>query len=181
MSTPMKINHAGAHLDHLLRQTRMHHVQLSSMADAKANALMTMSAVMMTLSTPYLGNEHFKLMAVVLMSFCLLTILLATYTVLPKITISRSPAAAPSARPPFFNLLFFGDFVGLDLEQFKAEMEEVMNDPSRTYEAQVQEIYALGKYLAERKYRVLRLAYLSFVTGLLVSGTILLVTSVFRG
>jgi len=28
----MKINQPGAHLDHLLRQTRMHHVELSSMA-----------------------------------------------------------------------------------------------------------------------------------------------------
>lgn len=29
----MKINNPGGHLDQMLRQTRAHHVQLSSMAD----------------------------------------------------------------------------------------------------------------------------------------------------
>ena len=38
----MKINQPGAHLDHMMRQTRIHHVQLSSMADIKANMLLTL-------------------------------------------------------------------------------------------------------------------------------------------
>ena len=73
----MKIQHAGSHLDHMLRQTRMHHVQLSLMADLKANALMTMAAVMLTFSAPFLIRPQFQAAVVVLMCFCLLTILLA--------------------------------------------------------------------------------------------------------
>jgi hypothetical protein len=72
-----------------------------------------------------------------------------------------------------FNLLFFGDFVRLTLEEYKAEMEALLNDPSRTYEAQVQEIYVLGKYLATRKYRLLRCAYFSFIGGIVASGATL--------
>lgn len=48
-------------------------------------------------------------------------------------------------------------------------MEEVMNDPSRVYGAQVREIYLLGTFLAKKKYRFLRLGYLSFITGLFAS------------
>jgi hypothetical protein len=45
----------------------------------------------------------------------------------------------------------------------------MMNDPSKTYEAQVREIYTLGVFLAAKKYRFLRFAYLTFVMGLFVS------------
>src|SRR5690606_5988176 len=48
----MKINQPGGHLDQMMRQTRSHHVQLSSMADMKANFLLTMSAVVITLCAP---------------------------------------------------------------------------------------------------------------------------------
>ena len=40
----MKIEHPGAHLDHLMRQTRSHHEELSSMADLKAVADLAGSA-----------------------------------------------------------------------------------------------------------------------------------------
>ena len=34
---------------------------------------------------------------------------------------------------------------------------------------QVREVYTLGRFLAERKYRYLRLAYLAFIAGLAAS------------
>ena len=58
---------------------------------------------------------------------------------------------------------------GLSYEQFEAEMETVINNPARNYEVQVREIYSLGVFLANKKYRYLRLAYLSFITGLFAS------------
>ena len=176
----MKIQQAAGHIDQLVRQTRAHHVQLSAMADVKANALMTMSAVMMTLSVPYLTDAVFRPAVIVLFGFGVLTIILATCAVLPGISRRRQTTNVTKELPAGFNLLFFGDFVQLTLEQYKAEMETVMNDPGRTYEAQVQEIYVLGKYLANRKYRLLRLAYLSFIGGIVASGAALAYV-IFRG
>jgi hypothetical protein len=37
-------------------------------------------------------------------------------------------------------------------------MEEMMNDPTITYQAQVREVYTLGRFLATQKYRTLRFA-----------------------
>jgi hypothetical protein len=48
----MEIKQGGSHLDHLVRQTRMHHTQLSSMADMKANMLLTITSVVITLAWP---------------------------------------------------------------------------------------------------------------------------------
>jgi hypothetical protein len=73
---------------------------------------------------------------------------------------------------PNFNLLFFGDFIRLQFSEFEASMEEVMNDPSLTYQVQVRELYTLGMFLAKKKYRFLRLAYITFITGAFASAVV---------
>ena len=176
----MKIDQPGSHLDHMMRQTRIHHVQLSIMADVKANGLMTISAIILTFSAPFIVREQFTSAVVAAMSSCLLTILLATFAVMPGATGRIHNRAEPGVRHPRFNLLFFGSFVALNYEQFEAAMEEVLNDASKNYEVQVREIYTLGVYLAAKKYRFLRWAYIVFVIGLFLSG-LLLAWSVFGG
>ena len=152
----MEIKQRGSHLDHLLRQTRMHHTQLSSMADMKANILLTMASVVITLSV----------------RFCLMTIGLATYVVMPKIPFSFKTGPEVRVGSPWFNLLFFGDFVRLPYEKFEAAMEEIMNDPNQAYQVQVQEVYTLGVFLAKKKYRFLRLAYITFIIGVFASALV---------
>jgi hypothetical protein len=176
----MKINQPGNHLDHMMRQTRFHHVQLSSMADVKANMLLTMSSVVISLSVPHIFNSDFRWPLLLLTGFCLLTVSLAAYAVMPKLPISPTDESAPDIHSPQFNLLFFGDFKRLDFKAFEDAMEEVMNDPSRTYEAQVRELYTMGVYLATKKYRYLRLAYFSFIIGLFASVILMVVTAALR-
>ena len=171
----MKINQSGGHLDQMLRQTRDHHVQLSSMADMKANMLLTMSAVVITLSAPHVFRTNFQWPFLVLICFCLITVGLAAYAVMPKFPPRNQ--ASPDIHDPQFNVLFFGDFVRLDYPRFEAAMEEMMNDPSRAYEAQVRELYVLGVFLSTKKYRFLRLAYVSFLVGIFVSFLLLLILS----
>jgi len=152
------------HADHLMRATQFHHVQLSAMADVKANMLLTMSSVVLTLCLPQLlKNDHLWPLYILICS-CLLTICLTTYAVMPKLPPANLPS--PDINSPQFNILFFGDFTRLSQEQFESAMGEIMNDHSRTYAAQVREVYLLGAFLAKKKYRFLRLGYLSFITGL---------------
>jgi hypothetical protein len=144
------------------------------MADAKAGTLITISSVLITLSAPHLLDPRFKWPVIILATGCLATIVLEIYTVMPKLRGGRKSGAPPDLQNPAFNLLFFGNFTQLDYPQFEKAMEEVMNDPSRTYEAQVREVFTLGQYLANRKYRTLRWAYIAFLMGLLASAATLL-------
>jgi hypothetical protein len=160
----------------MLRQTRWHHAQLSSMADVKANMLLTMSSVVITLSLPHVLKAPFQLPLFILIGFCLITIGLAAYAVMPKIPLLPRLGKAPDVTSPKFNLLFFGDFTRLDYDEFRQAMEVVMNDPSLTYEAQVRELYTLGIFLVTKKYRFLRLAYFSFIIGAGVTFVVLLFT-----
>jgi len=170
------IKNKGSHLDHLLRQTRVHHAQLSAMADVKAGMLLTTASVVITLAVPYIREPHLKWGALVMMGFCLFTIILATYGVMPKLPLGIRQDN--KVQPEGFNLLFFGDFLHLDYPGFERAMEAMMSDPDRVYEAQVREIYTLGQFLARKKYHYIRLAYLAFISGLIASGSIILATNV---
>jgi hypothetical protein len=173
----MKIEKPGVHLDHMLRQTRMHHVHLSSMADMKANMLLTVATVIITLAAPHVLKPDFQWPFLILIGFCLITVGLAAYAVMPKFPLSRKNPR-PDPHSPQFNLLFFGDFIRLDYPEFEAAMEEMMSDPNRTYEAQTRELYTLGTFLARKKYRFLRLAYLAFISGLFASFLFMLLSAV---
>lgn len=173
----MKINSSGNEINYLLQQTRVHHMQLSSMADLKANMLLTMASIVVTLAAPQVMKAGSQAPLLVLIGFSLMTILLAAYAVMPKLPFTGRNAKVPDVQSPHFNLLFFGDFTGLSYAQFEAEMERVMNDPSQVYEVQVREIYTLGLFLAHKKYRYLRLAYTTFILGLFASFITLLFTS----
>jgi hypothetical protein len=172
----MKITTPGNEINYLLQQTRAHHVQLSSMADLKANMLLTMASIVVTLAAPQAMKTGSQWPLLVLIGFSLMTILLAAYAVMPKVRLTKHSRGAPDVHHPQFNLLFFGDFTALDYPQFKAEMERVMNDPTQTYEAQVREIYTLGSFLAHKKYLYLRLAYTTFIIGLFASFIAVLLT-----
>lgn len=175
----MEIKQPGGHLDQMLRQTRNHHVQLSTMADTKANMLLTISSVTMTLSIGHLNEPGIKWPAVILICSCLVTIILAAYAVMPKLPVIHLNDEKPNVKDPHFNLLFFGDFTGLEYKDFAKAMEEMMNDPSQMYEMQVREVYTLGKFLAAKKYRFVRMAYLSYISGLLLAVTLLLMGAFF--
>lgn len=166
----------GSYLDHLLRQTRMHHVQLSSMADVKANIMLTLAAVVTTFSIGYLSDPILRWPVVVLILFCVVTIFFAAYAVMPKLDFDFQP----DSKNPDCNILFFGNFMNLEYETFRGIMQEIMQSPENTYEAQIREVYELGVYLGHQKYRYVRLAYLTFIGGLVSGGLVFVLVEVFR-
>ncbi|MCF7902775.1 MAG: DUF5706 domain-containing protein [Candidatus Marinimicrobia bacterium] len=175
-SNSFHVDHPGGHLDHMMKQTRSHHVQLSVMADSKANMLLTVATVVITLSVPHLVNPQLRWGMLVIIFFSFLTIVLSTYAVMPKLPLTYKPNNRPDMKAPSFNLLFFGSFVRLNLDEYLEAMESVVNDPSQTYEVMIKEIYTLGDFLARKKYRFIRLAYLTFIFGVFSSVVTLLFT-----
>ena len=164
----LHVAEGAPHIDQLIRQTRAHHVQLSIMADTKANILITVSAIIVPLTLRYLDadNDLLKPAAVAMIGFSVLTICLAAYAVMPKGWCRRTV----NPRDPRFNPLFVGDFTQLDYPAFLAEMDHILGTPSRVYEAQTREIYLMGQYLFHHKYRFLRYGYLAFISGMVTSG-----------
>jgi hypothetical protein len=167
-------NHA---IDQLIRQTRAHHVQLSAMADMKANMLLTVSMLVITFTAPHVLDEALQIPAAIVCVSSLATVILAAYAVMPKLMLPGNSPAAPDPTSNSFNLLFFGDFSKLSYDQFEDEMQKVLNDKNLTYQAMVREVYTMGVFLAKKKYRFIRMAYASFILGLLASGGALAVVT----
>jgi hypothetical protein len=97
--------------DHLLRLLQQHHVQLSTMADTKANIIITVSSIVLTLVLGRVTDPSLRVGLMVLGAFTLMALLLAILAVLPKY---RGSIKVGGPLPPGFNVLFFGHFAGLD-------------------------------------------------------------------
>jgi hypothetical protein len=171
----MKIEVPGGHVDQLWRQTRNHHVQLSMMADTKANMLITVSAITLPLTLQLLhgGDRALRYAAITLSFFCIVTACLAAYAAMPKILQSK-----PDATGRLFNPLFFADFIHLSYDEFLKRAEEMSANPGSAHEAQAREVYAMGQYLAARKYKYVRLGYMAFLAGLIASGSVWVVVKI---
>jgi len=173
----MKITQPAGHLDQMIRQTRAHHVSLSSLADKKANMMLTIASLMIPLSTRFLYEQRSHLAAATLIGFCVLTIVLAAYAAMPKLKNGKKLNLSADTAINNFNILFFGSFIRMGYSEYKAEMEKIMNDPNRVYEAQLYEIYIMGQYLAQKKYKFVQFSYLSFLAGILLSSIIYVIGS----
>jgi hypothetical protein len=163
----MHIQDPRQQLDHLLRQTRMNLVVYSQMADTKANILLSLSSVLLSISLTRIGDPRFTATIIALVGFLLITIFLALMTVIPRVHgfLHRKY----SVHDPNYSPLFFGDYVDIPYEAYARDMEEIMNDSDRSYEVMVKEIYHAGVYLVKNKYLYIRAGYMFFFAGLIVS------------
>ena len=173
----MDIKRPAGHIDQMIRQTRAHHVSLSSLADKKANMMLTIASLMIPLSTGFLYEDRSHLAAATLIGFCVVTILLAAYSAMPKIKAANKSEKKLDLNENSFNLLFFGSFIRMGYREFEDEMGKMMNDPNKVYETQVREIYTMGQYLARKKYKFLKFSYYSFIIGILSSSFIYILGS----
>ena len=150
------------------------------MADLKANMLLTMSSIILTLSFPQIFNPRVKATFVVLIVFCLITIFFAFLAAMPKIRLRTTKKTRKDFKGPNFDILFFGDFCQMTLEEFEDGMEDVTNDPSGAYAVQVRGLYLMGQYLRRKKFYYINLAYTSFFTGIFVTAVVFGVTYLLR-
>lgn len=152
--------------DNVLRTAQQHHVQLSAMADTKANIIITVSSIVLTLSLGRLADPELRVSVLILAGFTLVALLLAILAVLPKY---RPIRLTGETLPAHFNLLFFGHFAELSRERFLVEMNRVLMPDGTPYSVWAADLYALGVYLAHHKYRYLRYSYLFFLAGFVLA------------
>ena len=152
--------------DQILRTAQQHHVALSSMADTKANIIITVSSIVLTVSLGRVGDASLRPAVQTLAVFTLISLFFAILAVLPK---HRAPRVEGDGSSPDFNLLFFGHFSTLPRERFLREIATAMRPDGSVYRTMANDLYSIGWYLARRKYRYLRYSYLFFLAGFVVA------------
>ena len=160
-------------IDQLLRTTHQHHIYLSGMADKKASFLIAAASVMLTLILgKYSGENTIPTPLLVLAGFTLIATCLAVLCIIPHLK-------SEQVNNQKINLLFFGEFGDLSLEEYTAKMKSLIQNDEDMYQAIIEEIYFLGELLKKTKYRYLTWAYQIFLTGILVSAIIFTIQVLF--
>ncbi|MFZ1327903.1 MAG: Pycsar system effector family protein [Chitinophagaceae bacterium] len=147
------------------------HMALSQMADSKANILISVNAIILSI---LIGNLIDKLQTdpnlqiplALIAVVCVASIVFGILATRPNVSSGKfSHEDIASKRT---NLLFFGNFHNASLEDYSWGMTEMLGDKNYMNSSMIKDNYFLGVVLA-KKYKYLRIAYNIFMYGLILS------------
>jgi predicted metal-dependent HD superfamily phosphohydrolase len=161
----------GRGIDTVFRITSNNNQKLSSQADSKAHILIQVNAIIISVLLSLLlrkieDHTNLAIPATMLLAVNLVTIvfsILATRPHIPPGTFNQADLDEKKV-----NLLFFGNFYKMSLEQYANGMLIMMDDRDFLYGSLIRDVYFQGIALG-KKYRWLRLSYNVFMYGLIAS------------
>lgn len=160
-------------IETMYRVTLKNHIKLSDIADTKANILLSVSAIILSIALsslfPKLDKPDNYYLIYPTLFFLFITVITMIYSILstrPKVTSGKF--TKEDVKNKKVNLLFFGNFHQMPLEDFQEGMTELMKDREYLYKTLMKDLYFLGIVL-EKKYRLLRIAYNIFMVGIIIS------------
>jgi predicted metal-dependent HD superfamily phosphohydrolase len=158
-------------IETMFRLTSRNHLELSAMADSKANILISVNAIIISVLIGGLisSMSHFSNLIVptyVLLGVNVITIIFAILSTRPNV--SKGKFTKEDIKQKKTNLLFFGNFHKMSREEYKWGMLEMMNSADYLYSSLIDDIYFLGQVLG-KKYRFLHIAYTVFMIGIILS------------
>ncbi|MGH2552190.1 MAG: Pycsar system effector family protein [Chitinophagaceae bacterium] len=155
----------------VFRIMAQNHSALSQMADSKANILISVCSIILSLLIGSLieklqTDTYLQMPMGVITLVCVTTIIFGILATRPNVshgTFSREDISQKRA-----NLLFFGNFHGMSLQDYNWGMTEMLGDKEYMNNSMIKDNYFLGVVLA-KKYRYLRIAYNIFMYGLILT------------
>jgi hypothetical protein len=163
-----------------LRTNYRNHIELSAIADNKANIMISVNSILISvlitlLSYRNIGETNPKIMlpVVIFLVSGLFSLLFAVLAARPKIT--RLPFDTQTQDLSKANIIFFGNFVQLDLPTYEKAMDRLFREGELLYGNMVRDLYFLGQVL-DRKYRFLTVSYTVFMVGFIASVILFIAT-----
>ena len=158
-------------IETMFRISSSNHQRLSDMADKKAHIMITVNSIILS-----------ALISLVLRRLNEYEYLLVPTIILLSVSVAAMTFSILSTRPSIpngvftkedvdekrVNLLFFGNFYKMGLDDYTYGMLKMMDDREFLYGSLIKDVYSQGVVLG-KKYRLLRIAYSVFMFGLIVS------------
>ncbi len=159
----------------LFRLTSKNHYTLNTMVDRKANIMISMNAIIMSIIIGTVMNEldsdpHLVYPVIMILITNLASIAYAVLATRPDLTHGDAREGA--------GLLFYGNFNDLDEETYVAGMQKLIYSGDALYDAISRDIYNLGKRL-KIKFGYLRKSFNIFTVGLVLSVLAFIICHVF--
>lgn len=158
-------------VESMFRLTARNQISLSSIADNKSNILISVNAIIMSVSMTVLVTRfeeapNIIIPTLIFLMFCLITIVFAILSTRPNI--SSGTFSKEDIKQNKVNLLFFGNFYNMKLDDYEWAIGELMKNDDNLYSIMIKDQFFLGKVLA-KKYKLLRIAYNVFMFGIIIS------------
>jgi len=158
-------------IETMFRTSYRTHLDLSSLADTKANIMISINGIIISITiaaiSPGIDKNWWLLFPTsFLLLTCMASLVYAILAARPRI--SSRFVSLEDVRSNRANILFFGNFVNMPEEDYLTGMRELMADTDRLYTNMARDIYSLGGVLS-RKYALVRVAYNIFMVGLSTS------------
>ena len=157
----------------MFRTAYRNHINLSQIADSKANIMISINAILMSIIISFVSTRlqdptsvWLLVPSVSMLLTSLAAIIFAILGTRPKVT--SEIFTLEDVRRNRANILFFGNFVNMSSEEFTVGMREIMDDWDKLYDSMIHDLYSLGKVL-QKKYRLLWFSYSVFMGGLVLT------------
>jgi predicted metal-dependent HD superfamily phosphohydrolase len=157
----------------MFRVALRNHITLSDIADTKANILLSVNAIIISMSFSTLipkldnpSNDYLLVPSLIFIFFTVVCMILSILATRPNVTEGKFTKEDVANKK--VNLLFFGNFHKMKLEDFEWGIKEMMQDRDYLYGSLTKDLYFLGLVL-NRKYGLLRITYTVFMIGIIVS------------
>lgn len=176
----------GRGIETLYRSVYGYHVNLSSIADNKANIMISINTIIISLVITLFGtgftfssDDEFSTIRFV---FPMAALLISSLAAVVFAILSARPNVTSKEKYELSNkrssILFFGNFSQLQLEEFVEQIKLLKDQKEELYDSMSTDIYYLGNVLV-KKYRLLSWSYNLFMGGLVLSGVGFLVIMMF--
>ena len=147
------------------------HISLSQMADSKANILISVNSIILsiiisTLFEKLQTDPNLQIPVALIVTVCVSSIVFGILATRPNVTSGKFTRDDIANKRT--NLLFFGNFHNVSLDDYNWGMNEMLVDKDYMNTSMIKDNYFLGVVLA-KKYRYLRIAYNVFMFGLVIA------------
>ena len=172
METKKKLDKEGGRgVETMFRNVMRTHVNFSSMADNKANIMISVNTLVLTIIVSIMvrkldTNPHLIIPTAILTLTSLTALIFAILVTRPQVT--SGIFTKEDIHNKKANLLFFGNFFNMDLGDFSWGMKEMMTNKDYLYDKMIEDFYFLGQVLG-KKYKQLRFCYTFFMYGIILS------------
>lgn len=158
-------------IETMFRSIYRNHIGLSAIADRKANMMISINTIIISVIMSFIGSGYtfararymadmrFTIPLILLLLTSLVSVIFAILSARPNLREKEDSKES---------MLFFGTFARMEVDDFVSDMNRLMKAPQNLYNSMSVDIYNLGAVL-KKKYMLLRVSYASFLVGLIIT------------
>lgn len=166
----------GRGIDTMYRTAFRNHINLSRIADGKANMMISINTIILSIVITVSGaslsffeetffeNPEFLIPIISLLLSSLIAVVFAVFSARPSVTEYRIKKDK-LVKSTEASMLYFGNFLKLEKGEFIDYMKEMKLDQDLLYDDLARDLYDLGAVM-HKKYLLLTISYNTFVGGL---------------